>query len=62
MAKSKVPLEEVERQITKENVYTTTPSGVMKFAEFMHRTGQIPQKPSSWKEIFFDIAHTLPGS
>ncbi len=61
-AKSKVPLEELERQITKENVYTTTPSGVMKFAEFMHRTGQIPQKPSSWKEIFFDVAHGLPGS
>ncbi len=62
MAKSKVPVEELERQISKENVYTLTPTGVMKFAEFMYRTGLIQQKPGSWRDIFFDTAHHLAGN
>jgi len=60
--KSKVPVDELERQISKENVYTLTPTGVMKFAEFMHRTGLIAQRPGSWKEVFFDTVHHLPGN
>jgi len=36
--------------------------GVMKFADFMHRAGMIPQKPASWKELFFDVVHHLPGN
>ena len=61
-AKSKVPVEEIERQISKENVYTLTPTGVMKFADFMHRTGLIAQRPGSWKEVFFDTVHHFPGN
>jgi hypothetical protein len=61
-AKSKVPLDELERQISKENVYTLTPTGVTKFADFMYRTGMIQQRPASWKEIFFDTVHNLPGN
>ena len=60
-AKSKLSVDEIERQI-RENVYTTTPTGVMKFADFMHSAGMIPQKPASWKEVFFDVAHPLPGN
>jgi len=61
-AKSKVPVDELERQISKENVYTLTPTGVMKFADFMHRTGLIAQRPASWKDVFFDTVHHLPGN
>ena len=42
--------------------YTTTPSSVMKYVEFMHRTGALKVKPDTWKDLFFANAHTLPGS
>ncbi len=61
VAKSKVSVDEIERQV-RENVYTLTPSGVGKFADFMHRTGMLAKKPASWKTIFFDVVHHLPGS
>ena len=60
-AKSKLSVEEIERQI-RENAYTDVPTGVMKFADFLHRAGTIPAKPSSWKEVFFDTVHQLPGN
>ena len=43
-------------------VYTTTPQNVMKYADFMARTGAIKVKPDSWKDLFFPNAHGLPGS
>jgi NitT/TauT family transport system substrate-binding protein len=61
MAKSKLGVEDVEQEI-RQNRYTLTPTGVMKFADFMHRAGMIPQRPTSWKEIFFDTVHHLPGN
>lgn len=42
--------------------FTTTPEGVMKFADFMYRVKTIAAKPSSWKELFFPEVHGLPGS
>lgn len=42
--------------------YTLTPRNIMKYIEFMHRTGALKVKPDSWKEMFFPNAHTLPGS
>jgi NitT/TauT family transport system substrate-binding protein len=60
-SKSKLSVDEIERQI-RESVYTTTPTGVMRFADFMHRPGMIPQKPASWKDVFFDGALSLPGN
>jgi NitT/TauT family transport system substrate-binding protein len=30
--------------------------------DFMHRVGLIKTKPASWKDLFFDSAHSLPGS
>lgn len=61
VARSKLSVDDVEKEI-RDNTYTLTPSGVMKFAEFMHRAGTIPQKPASWKDIFFDVVHHLPGN
>ena len=43
-------------------VYTTTPQNVMKYADFMAKTGAIKVKPESWKDLFFPNVHELPGS
>src|SRR5437660_3825045 len=43
-------------------VYTTTPQNMMKFAEFMQKTGAIKVKPESWRDFFFPDVHALPGS
>ncbi len=42
--------------------YTLTPKSMMKYVDFMHRTGALKVKPESWKDMFFPSAHTLPGS
>ena len=39
-----------------------TPKKVMAYAEFMSRTGMIPVKAESWKDLFFEEVHNLPGS
>jgi NitT/TauT family transport system substrate-binding protein len=43
-------------------VFTTTPQSVMKYVDFMLRTGSIKVKPESWKDLFFPNVHALPGS
>ena len=43
-------------------VFSTTPVGIMKYAEFMHRVGTVNAKPASWKDFFLPEAHQLPGS
>ncbi|GAC1341383.1 MAG: ABC transporter substrate-binding protein [Myxococcales bacterium] len=42
--------------------FSTTPDGVMKFANFMSRVRTISAKPASWKDLFFPEVHRLPGS
>ena len=42
--------------------FTMTPKNVMKYVEFMHRTGTLKVKPSSWKDMFLPNAHAMPGS
>lgn len=42
--------------------FTMTPKYVMKYADFMHKTGAIKLKPESWKDLCFDNVHGLPGS
>ena len=43
-------------------VFTTTPQKVMKYVNFMARTGVIKVRPESWKDLFFPNAQGLPGS
>jgi NitT/TauT family transport system substrate-binding protein len=43
-------------------VFTTTPQSVMKYVDFMLRTGAIKVRPDSWKDLFFPNVHALPGS
>ena len=45
-----------------ENVFTTVPQNVMKYASFMHRTGAIEKTPAAWTELFFAEMHAAPGS
>jgi NitT/TauT family transport system substrate-binding protein len=60
---SKLAPEFVEKILADpENVFTTTPQNVMKYAEFMHKTGTIKELPASWKELFFPEIHDKQGS
>jgi NitT/TauT family transport system substrate-binding protein len=44
-------------------VYTTTPQNVMKYVDFMAKTGAIKAKADNgWKDLFFPNVHNLPGS
>ena len=44
-----------------ENLFSTAPGGVMAYAEFMHKTGQIPTPLKRWQDVFFPAAHDLNG-
>lgn len=60
---SKLPVEEVARIIKlPENKWTMTPEKTMDFADFMSSTKMIPEKPASWKDLYIDAIHNLPGS
>ena len=43
-------------------VFTTTPQNVMKYVDFMLKTGSVKVKPDTWKDLFFPNVHALPGS
>jgi len=45
-----------------ENKWTMAPEKVMMFADFMARSKMIPAAPKSWKDMFIDAVHDLPGS
>jgi sulfonate transport system substrate-binding protein len=61
--RSKLPVEEALRIIKlPENKWTMTPEKTMVFADYMSRVGMVPVKPASWKDMFFDSIHDLPGS
>jgi NitT/TauT family transport system substrate-binding protein len=61
--KSKMSAGEAEAMIRlPENEWTMTPKKVMAYAEFMARTGVIPVGPTTWKDLFFDDIHAMPGS
>ena len=63
ISKDKDSLENIEKMLNDpEIVYTTTPQNVMKYADFMFKTGAIKVKPESWKDLFFPSAQSLPGS
>jgi NitT/TauT family transport system substrate-binding protein len=42
--------------------FTTTPEGVMKYAEFMNSIKSIENLPASWKDLFFPEIHQKVGS
>ncbi len=45
-----------------ENAFSPIPSGIMKYADFMARTGQLKKKPVSWNDVYFDYVGNAEGS
>lgn len=43
-------------------VFSAAPQNLLPAAQFFSRAGYIKQKPTSWKEFFFEEVHDLPGS
>jgi NitT/TauT family transport system substrate-binding protein len=43
-------------------VYAAAPAGVMRIADFMHRTGRLRRRPADWRELFLPEARDLAGS
>lgn len=43
-------------------VVTSTPQGIMKYAEFMYRVKEIKNKPASWKDVYFPEIHGEAGN
>jgi len=63
ISKDKDSLDSILRMLNDPQiVYTTTPQNVMKYVDFMLKTGAIKAKPESWKDLFFPNAQGLPGS
>jgi NitT/TauT family transport system substrate-binding protein len=61
--KSRLPAQEIVNQMKSEGIrFTMTPTGLMKYADFMKRTGAIQNVPGSWKDYAFDNLHALPGT
>jgi NitT/TauT family transport system substrate-binding protein len=61
--RSRMSAPEAEKLIRlPENEWTMTPKKVMAYADFMSRNGLIPARPESWKDLFFEEVHNLPGS
>jgi NitT/TauT family transport system substrate-binding protein len=61
--KSKLTPAEAEKIIRdKDNTWTMTPQKIMVVADYMSRVGMVPAKPASWKDMFIDAVHNLPGS
>jgi NitT/TauT family transport system substrate-binding protein len=59
----KVSAAEVLRMLNDPDTrFSTTPTGVLGYATFMHQAGTIKVRAASWKELFFPEVHHLPGS
>jgi NitT/TauT family transport system substrate-binding protein len=50
------------REMLNPDQFTPTPQKMMLFAEFLHKVGTVKEKPSSWKDMFYVEAHSLPGT
>ena len=60
---SKLSAAAIEKMIRlPENEWTMVPKKIMVYADYMSRVGMIPAKPASWRDVFFDDVHQLPGS
>jgi NitT/TauT family transport system substrate-binding protein len=61
--KSKSTPEQLLAIMKQEGIrYTMTPSGLVRFATFMHKIGMIKRVPASWREYAYEHLHGLPGS
>lgn len=62
-SKTKVTKEEVvEILADRDTKFSTTPEGVMNYADFMSLAGTIKQKPATWSDMFIPAMRTRKGS
>jgi NitT/TauT family transport system substrate-binding protein len=62
-ANSKESVDDVHRMITEPTIeFALTPRQIGNYAQFMYDDGLIKHRPASWKDLFFDDIHALPGS
>ena len=43
-------------------VYSVSPSGLMKFSNFMAKTGTLKNAPGKWQDVFFPFIHDRNGN
>ncbi|MBB3105371.1 ABC transporter substrate-binding protein [Azomonas macrocytogenes] len=61
--KSKLPLPLVEEVVQDPQVtFTMAPQNSLKLAQFLHRVGQLKNRPESWHDYFFPEVYFLEGS
>ena len=61
--KSKLSVADAEKIVRDpENSWTMTPQKTMVVADYMSRVKMVPVGPKSWKDMFIDAIHDLPGS
>ena len=41
--------------------FSTTPANLMRYAEFMNSIGSLREAPATWRDLFFEEIHDLPG-
>ena len=60
---SKLRPDFLKKMITdKDFSYALAPENLLKFTDFMQRTGSIKNKPASWKDLFHPGIHDMAGS
>ena len=63
VTKEKTSVEDLVAMITNPKIaYRLEPSATFPVAQFLHRTGRVKNKASSWQDLFFPSAHALKGS
>jgi NitT/TauT family transport system substrate-binding protein len=64
MAKEQdIPLEDLSDMIGDPDLaYVAAPAGVLRLADFLHRTGRLKRRPASWRELFVPEARGLAGN
>jgi NitT/TauT family transport system substrate-binding protein len=60
---SKLPVAYAEKIVRDpQNEWTMVPKNIMGYADYMTRAGMLAKKPDSWKDVYFEDIHKLPGS
>jgi NitT/TauT family transport system substrate-binding protein len=60
---SKTPRNDIADLLTDGSiVFSVAPTGLMKLATFMAKTGELKAAPKSWQDVFFPLLGSRPGS
>ena len=62
-SKDKSGVDAIEKMLNDPEIrITITPEQTVPIANFMNKTGTLKNKPASWKDLYFQELHNLPGS